>query len=72
MLGTNCFKAYGIVTRSKHCVTRDSSDYLTYKTKQNLNFPFYPFSHLFMPNQFFDKKKGQELKNTYVTSEEQG
>ena len=38
-------------------VTRDSSDYLTYKTKQNLNFPFYPFSHLFMLNQFFDKKK---------------
>ena len=48
---------------SQHCVTRDSSDYLTYKTKQTLNFPFYPFSHLFMPNQFFDKKKkGQELK----------
>ena len=47
---------------SQHCVTRDSSDYLTYKTKQNLNFPFYPFPHLFMSNQFFDKKKGQELK----------
>ena len=31
--------------------------YLTYKTKQNLNFPFYPFSYLFMPNQFFDKKR---------------
>ena len=57
MLGTDCFKAYGIVTRSKHCVTRDSSDYLTYKTKQNLNVPFYPFSHLLMLNLFFDKKK---------------
>ena len=31
--------------------------YLTDKTKQNLNFPFYPFSYLFMPNQFFDKKR---------------
>ena len=31
--------------------------YLTYKTRQNLNFPFHPFSHLFMPNQFFDKKR---------------
>ena len=51
------FKAYGIVIRSNQCVTRDSSDYLTYKTKQNLNFPFYPFSHLFMFNQVFDKKK---------------
>ena len=52
---------------------RDSSDYLTYKTKQNLNFPFCPFSHLLMLNQFFDTKKGQELKkNTYVTSQEQG
>ena len=47
---------------SKQCVTGDSSDYLTYKTKENLNFPFYAFSHLFMPNQFFEKKKGQELK----------
>ena len=47
--------------RSKHCVTRDSSDYLTYKTKQNLNFPFYPFPHLFMPSSLI-KKKGQELK----------
>ena len=56
MLG-KLFKAYGIVIRSKHCVTRDSSDYLTYKTKQNLNFPFYPFSHLLMLNQFFDRKK---------------
>ena len=46
---------------SKHCVTRDSSDYLTYKTEQNLNFPFILFPS--MPNQFFDKKeKGQELK----------
>ena len=42
---------------SKYCVTRDSSDYLTYKTNQNLNFPFYPFSHLLMPNEFFDKKR---------------
>ena len=56
------FKAYGIVIRSKHCVTRDSSDRLTYKTKQNLNFPFYHFSHLFMPNQFLDKKKRTGVK----------
>ena len=61
-----------MVIRSKHCVTRDSSDYLTYKTKQNLNFPFYPFSHLFMLNQFFDKKRTGVKKNTYVTSQEQG
>ena len=47
---------------SKHCVTRHSSDYLTYKTKQNLNFPFLSFFHQFMPNQFFDKKKAQENK----------
>ena len=52
--------------RSKHGVTRDSSDYLTYKTTQNLNFPFYPFSHLFMPNQFFDKKR----KRTGVKTEQ--
>ena len=56
------FKAYGIVIRSKHCVTRDSSDHLTYKTKQNLKFPFYHFSHLFMPNQFLDKKKRTGVK----------
>ena len=44
---------------SEHCVTRDP---LTYKTKQSLNFPFYPFSHLFMPNQFFEKKKRTGVK----------
>ena len=60
------------VIRSKHCVTRDSSDYLTYKTKQNLNFPFYSFSHLLMLNQFCDKKRAGVKKNTYVTSQEQG
>ena len=43
-------------------MTRDSSDYLTYKTKQNLNFPFYPFSHLFMPSQFFDQNKRTGVK----------
>ena len=47
---------------SHHCVTRGSSDYLKDKTKQNLNFPFYLFSHLFMPNQFFDKKKRTGVK----------
>ena len=47
---------------SQHCATRDSSDYLTCKKKQNLNFPFHSFPHLFMPSHFFDKKKGQELK----------
>ena len=36
--------------------------YLTYNTKQILNFPFHPFSHLFMPNQFFDKKKRTGVK----------
>ena len=47
---------------SKNCVVCNSPDYLTYKTKQNLNFPFHRFSHLFIPNQFFDKKKRTGVK----------
>ena len=39
---------------SQHCVTRDSSDYLTYKTKQNFNFPFYPFSHRFLRGHYYN------------------
>ena len=54
----------------KHCVTRDSSSYLTYKTdksKQNLTVPyayFILFPHLFMPYNSFNKKKRRELKKT--------
>ena len=50
-----CFFSFLFCTRFFSCIF--IFFYLTYKTKQNLNFPFYPFSHLFMPNQFFDKKK---------------
>ena len=55
-----CFFPFLFCTRFFICIF--IFFYLTYKTRQNFNFSFYPFPHLFMPNQFFDKKKGQELK----------
>ena len=42
-------------------MTRESSDYLTYKTKQNLNFPFYPFPIYLCPVSSLIKIKGQGL-----------
>ena len=51
----------GKLLRNSHCVVNigwHATPLTTWrKTKQSLNFPFYPFSHLFIPNQFFDKKR---------------
>ena len=64
---------------SKHCLTCDSSDYLTYKTKQNLNFPFILFPIYLCPTSSLIKKKKRTgvkttrtIENTYMTSQEQG